>query len=79
MRSAYDRLNIALGIKARPIPPRAFVPRLVSELGLSAQIARRALEMAGAAEDLDLGGAQPMGVAAGCVYAATRDQDESIT
>lgn len=78
LQVAYDAMNRDLGLETGPIPPRSYLPRFASDLGLSAPIEREArerVEAAGAA----VGGRNPGGVAAASLYLAALDTDEQIT
>ncbi|WP_433623504.1 transcription initiation factor IIB [Halomicrococcus sp. NG-SE-24] len=80
IRTAYRALNLELGLRTRPLRPRAFVPRLASALELPARIRKRAYDLAVHAEDAGLGtGCDPVGVAAACLYEAGHDRHVGLT
>ncbi|MFC6942636.1 transcription initiation factor IIB family protein [Salinirubellus sp. GCM10025818] len=78
--NAYRVLNRELELPAVPVAPAEYVPRLVSELGLSTEARRRALEIARLASEAGVGnGCRPSGIAAACVYEAAREHGERVT
>ncbi|GAA0667836.1 transcription initiation factor IIB family protein [Natronoarchaeum mannanilyticum] len=79
-KAAYGALNTELGLPIGPIDPREYLPRFASQLGLEADVERRARDLArGAREDGIVGGRDPSGFAAGCLYAAAREFDAGVT
>jgi len=77
---AYSVLNGELGLPAKPITPRAFVPRIASALEVSSAVERQARLLAGRAEKVGLtNGKQPSGFAAACLYRAAREHHCRLT
>ncbi|MFA9415961.1 transcription initiation factor IIB family protein [Natrinema sp. HArc-T2] len=79
---AYDAMNRELGLPTGPIDPAQYLPRFASELELGTAVERRAREHVAALLEAGLiGGRNPGGVAAGCLYKASGERDEwpSIT
>jgi len=80
VRSAYNALNIELGLPAKPVTPVEFVPRVSDALDVTDQIRRRARSLAEASSDeWAHSGANPHAVAAACVYTAAAEQDWPLT
>lgn len=80
VENAYRVMNQELGIPAVPPSPTEFVPRIVSEVGISDGTRRLAEELAERAVEEGIGGGcHPGGLAAGCVYAAARSRLERVT
>ena len=80
LKTAYDALNRELGLPTGPIDPAEFIPRFATQLGLDAEVERRARSYAALASDDELDiGRDPSGVAAACIYAATQDLDDGLT
>ncbi|MFB6133237.1 MAG: transcription initiation factor IIB family protein [Halanaeroarchaeum sp.] len=78
LKVAYDAMNRELGLKTGPIPPRSYLPRFASELGLPTAVERTARSILEAGESR-IGGRNPSGVAAAALYLAAGDVDEPIT
>lgn len=80
LKSAYDALNRELGLPTGPIDPAEYLPRFASRLDLPAAVERRARELASEAHDRGIvGGRNPSGLAAACLYAAARELDADLT
>jgi|GEM_PF-56163 len=80
LRAAYDALNRELGLPTGPIDPGEYVPRFASELGLPDRVEHRALALAAAGREAAIvGGRDPSGFAAGCLYAAAREHSHGLT
>lgn len=80
LRAAYDAMNRELGLSTGPIAPATYVPRYASELGVSNQVERRAVELAEHAVDANLiGGRNPSGVAGACLYTAAMELGHPLT
>jgi len=78
--AAYDALNRELGLPTGPIDPTEYLPRYASELELDAAVERAAHEYVTALAEANLiGGRNPSGVAAGCLYAAAGELDVTLT
>lgn len=80
LKAAYGALNRELGLAIGPIDPREYLPRFANELDLSVDVERRATELATDALDRGVvGGRNPCGVAAACLYAAAeRDEQREV-
>ncbi|WP_137288076.1 transcription initiation factor IIB [Natronorubrum halophilum] len=77
---AYDALNRELGIPTGPIDPTQYLPRYASKLDLETAVERRAREHATALlQDGLIGGRNPSGVAAACLYKAANEREEWST
>jgi len=77
LKVAYDALNRELGLPTGPIDPAQYLPRFASELEVTAAVERRAHELVSALQDRQLvGGRNPSGVAAACLYTASSECDE---
>ena len=71
---AYDALNRELGLPVGPISPLEYLPRYATELDLEADVEARARAYATSFLESDkLGGKNPSGVAAACLYMAAYD------
>ena len=80
LKAAYDALNRELGLPVGPISPIEYLPRYSSELGLGADVESRAREYATwLLESGRMGGKNPSGVAAACIYRATYDYGVDVT
>ena len=74
---AYDALNRELGLPTGPIDPAQYLPRYASKLDLGTAIENRAREyVATLLEEGLIGGRNPSGVAAACLYKATGERRE---
>ncbi|MEE6209754.1 transcription initiation factor IIB family protein [Salarchaeum sp. III] len=76
LRAAYAAMNRDLGLPVGPIDPREYLPRFATELDLPPALERRAR---GLLDDFAVGGKNPSGVAAACLYAAARDTEHAVT
>ncbi len=82
LTAAYDALNRELGLPTGPIDPTQYLPRYASQLDLTHEIERRAHEHVDTLlEARAIGGRNPSGVAAACLYwaAAERTEWPSVT
>ncbi|WP_435067623.1 transcription initiation factor IIB [Haloplanus sp. C73] len=80
VQNAYRVLNENLGLPAVPQTPRDFVPKFATALDIEASTRKRALDLATLAIDTGVAnGCQPSGVAAACVYQATRERGPART
>lgn len=76
----YRVLNVELGLEARTISARERIPRLASACAVPDSIQHRALKLAGLADETGLAnGRNPAGVAAACLYLASRDAGGTVT
>ncbi|MBZ6494683.1 transcription initiation factor IIB [Natrinema longum] len=74
---AYDALNRELGLPTGPIDPTQYLPRYASKLEVGSAVERRAREHVTALLEAGLiGGRNPSGVAAGCLYKAAGEREE---
>ncbi|MCU4925839.1 transcription initiation factor IIB family protein [Halobacteria archaeon AArc-dxtr1] len=82
LKVAYDALNRELGLPTGPIDPTQYLPRYASKLDLDSAVERIAREyVTQLTEARVIGGRNPSGVAAACLYAAAIEcpQTERIT
>jgi transcription initiation factor TFIIB len=80
VRNAYRVLNDELGLPTVPQTPRDFVPKFASALGVGARLRKRALDLADLAVETGVAnGRQPSGIAAACLYQATRERGHTRT
>ena len=82
LSAAYDAMNRQLGLETGPIDPAQYLPRFASELELGTAVERRARDhLEALLEAGQIGGRNPGGVAAACLYKAAGERDEwpSIT
>jgi transcription initiation factor TFIIB len=78
VRHGYQVLGLEYDLATPPFPLDARVSRLTSTLDIGPRAAGRAHELATVATEAGVtNGTQPAGVAAACVYMATRDADQS--
>ncbi|MFB6202556.1 MAG: transcription initiation factor IIB family protein [Halorhabdus sp.] len=76
----YSVLNRELQLAIEPRTPPEFVPRIASELDCSRETERRARELAKSAFEQGIAiGANPAGVAAGCLAVVVEDRDLYVT
>ncbi|WP_415381037.1 transcription initiation factor IIB [Halosimplex sp. TS25] len=69
-----------LNLEIKPADPESYLPRFVSDLGLSDDTERRARELIESARDQGiLSGKSPVGLAAAAVYAAALLTNEKVT
>ena len=77
LMAAYNALNRELGLPTGPIDPTQYLPRYASELDLQHAVERRAHEHVDTLlEAHAIGGRNPSGVAAACLYRATNERAE---
>ncbi|WP_254272727.1 transcription initiation factor IIB [Haloarcula marina] len=80
LRAAYDALNRDLGLPTGPIDPRSYVPRFATELDLPDEIRERAEQLVTEARERNVvGGRNPAGVAAACLYTAAQERGRDLT
>ncbi|EJN57297.1 transcription initiation factor IIB [Halogranum rubrum] len=78
--NAYKTLNRELGLPTQPVAPQSLLPKLASELGVEKRVRRRARTLAERVHETSIAnGYQPSGVAAACLYLASREHGESLT
>jgi transcription initiation factor TFIIB len=71
---AYRVLNDGLNLPAPPQTPRDFVPRYAADLDVDTRVRKRALDLAERAIETGVAnGRKPSGVAAACLYQASRE------
>ncbi|MDS0242684.1 MULTISPECIES: transcription initiation factor IIB family protein [unclassified Haloferax] len=79
-QAAYGALNRDLGLPVAPADPTEYLPRFATKLDLDSDTERRAREYVADARDEGLvGGKNPCGVAAACLYTAACDRGEDCT
>lgn len=77
---AYSALNTELGLPVGPINPQDYLARYASNLDLEITVENDAREYVEALQENRLiGGKNPSGVAAACLYKAAEDHDVEIT
>jgi transcription initiation factor TFIIB len=79
-QAAFDAMNRELGLPLGPTGPAEYLPRFASDLGCSADVERRAGNLAERAVSEGIAnGRNPVGVAAACLYTAARELDTDCT
>ncbi|USZ68458.1 transcription initiation factor IIB [Halorussus salilacus] len=69
-----------LGLQIQPADPKSYVPRFVSDLGVSEEVERRARDLLDTATEKGIhSGKSPVGLAAAAVYAAALLSNEKVT
>ncbi|WP_293030673.1 transcription initiation factor IIB family protein [Natronococcus sp.] len=77
LKAAYDALNRDLELPTGPIDPTQYLPRFASKLDLETAVENRAREHATTLlENGAVGGRNPSGVAAACLYKAADEREE---
>jgi len=80
LKAAYDALNRDLGLPVGPIKPTEYLPRYASELDLGNDVESLAREYAVIlSENGEIGGKNPSGVAAACLYKAAFEEGVDLT
>ena len=80
VHNAYSVLNRELELPTVPVEPPEYVPKLMSALDVSPAARQRAVDLAKQVATSGVAnGCHPAGVAAGCVYQATKELDERLT
>jgi len=80
LKAAYSAMNSELGLPVGPIDPGEYLPRYASELDLAADVEGRARAYVSALQERRrLGGKNPSGVAAACLYKAAYDLGADVT
>jgi transcription initiation factor TFIIB len=78
--NAYKTLNRELELPTQPVTPQSLLPKLASELDVDTRVRRRARTLAERAHETSItNGYQPSGVAAACLYLASREHGQSLT
>ena len=76
---AYRQVSRELGLKIAPTDPRSFIGRIASDVGCTDATEREARRLAGKAVENGVhSGKHPVGIAAGALYAAAKQRDESL-
>ncbi|QLH84866.1 transcription initiation factor IIB [Halosimplex pelagicum] len=74
LKAAYDALNRELGLPVGPVSPTEYLPRYASDLDVDTDVERQAREYAVVlVESGRMGGKNPSGVAAACLYKAATE------
>ena len=77
LKAAYDALNRDLELPTGPIDPTQYLPRFATKLDLGTTVENRAREHATTLlENGTVGGRNPSGVAAACLYKAAGEREE---
>ncbi|WP_247003714.1 transcription initiation factor IIB [Halosolutus gelatinilyticus] len=77
LKAAYAALNRDLGLPTGPIEPTEYLPRYASKLDLDSPVERRARAHVDALlAARAIGGRNPSGVAAACLYRAANEREE---
>lgn len=77
---AFDAMNRELGLRVGPIDPRDYLARYASTLDLDMAVEQRARECVSDLRERHLiGGKNPSGVAAACLYHAARTLEADVT
>jgi transcription initiation factor TFIIB len=80
MTRTYRYVVRELGLEIQPADPEQYVPRFVSDLGLSEEVERTARELLASAREAEIhSGKSPVGLAAAAVYAAALLANEKVT
>ncbi len=78
--NAYKTLNRELGLPTKPLAPQSLIPKLASELGVDKRVRTRAQTLAERTHKSRVAnGCQPSGVAAACLYLASREHGQPLT
>ena len=76
----YRYIVRELSLEVQPADPKSYIPRFISDLGLSDEVERRARRLIDDAQkDGVLSGKSPVGLAAAAVYAASLLCNEKVT
>lgn len=80
LKVAYNALNRELELPVGPINPCDYIPRYASKLDLGMDVENRAREHVERLQEHNLiGGKNPSGVAAACLYQASEEHDSDVT
>jgi transcription initiation factor TFIIB len=80
LKRAEKALIRELGLPIKPSAPGDYLPRFSSALDLPKEVQRRAVELLKSAmEGALIGGHNPAGVAAACLYAAAKEREVGVT
>lgn len=78
--AAYGAINRELGLPVGPLDPGKYIPRFGSRLELPREVRNRGTELLESAVERELiGGHNPAGVAAACLYTAAKERDAGVT
>ena len=76
---AYRYVSRELELEIAPTDPRSFIGRIASDVGCTDATEREARRLAGTAVENGVhSGKHPVGIAAGALYAAAKQRDESL-
>ena len=76
---AYRQISRELGLEIAPTDPRSFIGRIASDVGCTDTTEQEARRLAGIAVENGVhSGKHPVGIAAGALYAAAKQCDESL-
>lgn len=80
LKAAYRSMNRDLGLPTGPIDPAQYLPRYASRLEVESAVERRARDHVETLREAELiGGRNPSGVAAACLYRAAGEREEWAT
>ncbi|WP_122089474.1 transcription initiation factor IIB [Halalkalicoccus subterraneus] len=80
LNAAYDAINRELGLPVGPLDPGEYIPRFGTRLDLTREVRSRGTELLESAVERELiGGHNPAGVAAACLYTAAKEREEGVT
>lgn len=80
LKVAYNALNTELGLPVGPIDPVDYLPRYASALDLDVAIEKEARSLVAKLDERNLiGGKNPSGVAAACLYLSSANAGEKIS
>ena len=80
VENAYGVMNRELGLAVAAQSPRGYVPRFAAAVGVDDEVRLAAEQFARQAEEADLhNGRNPAGVAAACLYEASKAADEGVS
>lgn len=78
--AAYDAINRELGLPVGPLDPSEYIPRFGTRLDLPREVRARGTELLESAVESELvGGHNPAGVAAACLYTAAKEREAGVT
>ncbi|ADJ13450.1 transcription initiation factor IIB [Halalkalicoccus jeotgali] len=78
--AAYGAMDRELGLPVGPLDPDEYIPRFGTRLDLSVEVRNRGSELLESAVESELiGGHNPAGVAAACLYTAAKEREADVT